>query len=177
MLKIKLRIFTGENMYIVGLDRANLSSELPAYKICIANTHGGIVKTFACASRDLLKQIINHPNLEQPAVWSDREFDMIINLTGRRIKILQDIFIEQNAIVRPKSEVTPIFAFNRASRCLRYMPRISEDDIFRYEKPEFKVYENEHTHKPDVWLSALCYNTLLVSKIKYNIPDNGRRKS
>ena len=120
MLKIKLRIFTGENMYIVGLDRANLSSELPAYKICIANTHGGIVKTFACASRDLLKQIINHPNLEQPAVWSDREFDMIINLTGRRIKILQDIFIEQNAIVRPKSEVTPIFAFNRASRNLSF---------------------------------------------------------
>ena len=92
--------------YIVGLDRANLSEEHPAYKIAIANTHGKIVGTCSHASRRLLKDIINHPTLLEPAVWSYSEFNMIMDLTTRKFLILQDIFIENMAISQEKKKVT-----------------------------------------------------------------------
>lgn len=154
-------------MYIVGLDRANLSEEHPAYKIAIANTHGKIVGTCAHASRRLLKDIINHPTLLEPAVWSYSEFKMIMDLTSRKFLILQDIFMENMAIGTDKKKVTPLFAFNRVARSLKFNNRISEDQFDRYDQlPEFETYYNEKG-KIDPYLSRLCLNTLILSKINW----------
>lgn len=155
-------------MYIVGLDRANLSEEHPAYKIAIANTHGKIVGTCAHASRRLLKDIINHPTLLEPAVWSYSEFKMIMDLTSRKFLILQDIFIENMAISQENiKKVTPLFAFNRVARSLKFNNRISEDQFDRYDQlPEFETYYNEKG-KIDPYLSRLCLNTLILSKINW----------
>lgn len=163
--------------YIVGLDRANLSEEHPAYKIAIANTHGKIVGTCSHASRRLLKDIINHPTLLEPAVWSYSEFNMIMDLTSRKFLILQDIFIENRAISQEKKKVTPLYAFNRAARSLKFHNRISEDQFNRYDLlPEFEPYYNDKG-KIDPYLSRLCLNTLILSKINWKeIFENSFRR-
>lgn len=153
-------------MYIIGIDRANLSETQPSYKIVIANTHGKIVKAYSQASRKLLSDIINHPNLLEPAVWSRREFEAVQNLTGREIRILQDIYIKETDCRQSIEKITPLYAFNRQARQLQFQKIVTADNEARYEEPNLDIYYDNNGCQ-DVYLTALCYNTLLASKIDF----------
>lgn len=154
-------------MYIIGIDRANLSREEPkSFKIAIANMHGEIKVALSDASEDLLQKIINKPTLTDPAVWSMKEFKLIEHLTSREIIILKDYHIKRLGMRTNLDELTPQGLYCRDFRCMKNKRQVSSDDVARYEAPPFVVYTKENGQL-DPWLSSLCYNTLLLSKLKY----------
>lgn len=153
-------------MYIIGIDRADLSKRAFVYKIAIANMHGEILKAYPNASRDLLKKIINLPTLTEPCVWSDKEFKMIENLTDRDVKVLKDFHIERNGINnRSYEDITPFFIFNRTARQLKFKTAISEENMIRYDLPPMEVYYDVNGNA-DFFLSKLCYETLILARIQ-----------
>lgn len=162
------------NMYIIGIDRAdlqqenNLNQENPptlSYKIAIANKKGKLVKAYSHASRKLLGEILNNALITHPCVWSQKEFDIIKNLTNREITILQDYHIQRNSITKRKEEVTPMFIFNRMARTLSNNRIVSEEEAKRFTLPKLQVYK-DNNGRADFWLSALCYNTILLAKLQ-----------
>ena len=153
-------------MYIVGIDRANLSRNDFVYKVAISNIRGQILQALPIVSRDMLKKIINHPMLTDPCVWSIREFKMIENLTCRSVLILKEYHKERNGITNVEDKkITPFFLFNRIARQLKHSPNPSLEDKQRYNVPTVTIYKDKNGHI-DPFLTSLCYETAMLGRLQ-----------
>lgn len=152
-------------MYIIGIDQADLSRDCKAYKIAIANRYGKIVKAYSFASEEMLQKILNHPNLTDPCVWSEKELAICKKLTDRNIIELRNYHVKRNAITKNIKDITPLFIFNRTARQLKFKNFVSKEESIRYDLPPMIIYKDQKG-RADQYLSSLCYNTLLLSKVQ-----------
>lgn len=159
-------------MYIIGLERANLSLTQPFYKLAVADTHGSIITAYSKISRDLLKKIINLPNLIEPAIWSQEQADMLENLTNRKIIALKPSYIKRhnlNKLMNKEQirDLTPLSLFNYFAYKARMVNSPNAD---KFELPELITRQKtnelmKYVGDVDARLTILCFNTQLLSII------------
>lgn len=159
-------------MFIIGLERANLSVTNPYYKIAVADTHGNIITAYSMINRNLLKKIINMPNLIEPAIWSEEQAQMIYNLTNRKIIALKPTYIKRHHLNKLMTEeqvrdLTPLSLFNYFAFKARM---VSSPNANKFELPELKTQQKtneflKYVGDVDARLTILCFNTQLLSII------------
>ena len=143
----------------LGLERANLLTAKPLYKVVLCNSNKEMLFGEGEVSRKKLEKIVNLQSIAHLAVWSNQEFKLIENLTDRKIILIKDWYIKTQRIkVKDQGNINE---FSLLFTC-RFRKGIFSGSI----PPEFQfppleiIYTND---EPDLNLSCLAYKTKIIA--------------
>ena len=163
----------------LGLERANLLTAKPLYKVVLCNSNKEMLFGEGEVSRKKLEKIVNLQSIEHLAVWSAQEFRLIENLTDRKIILIKDWYIKTQKIkVKDQGNITE---FSLLFTC-RFRKGIFSGIIApEYQFPPLEIiYTND---EPDLNLSCLAYKTKIIAfcanklKLEKSLEKNQKKDS
>lgn len=150
-------------MYVIAFDRCNLSIHDPHYNLALANDLGKVICLKDDISRNLLKQIINLPAIDEVAVWSQDELELLKNITTREIYVIKNLIFRKYKYRGIKEDQ---LTMQYCLTCQRL--RFSSHQDFTV--PEFKILNNSN-EEPDLALSTLNFKAIILSKLAKTLKE------